>query len=358
MAYVTLSDPLPRLVVWITIALLVMVLLLLLQIVLLRIRLITRTAREQRFLETWRPQMVATTIGQSHAFPPLDDSDKFFFLKLWNHLHESLRGKAKTRLNILAAGYGIAQYAHSLLHRNDLGLQLLALNTLGLLKDRTAWQDILHLARLPDPLLSFSAARTLFQIDAGIALNDLRQSLLEREDWPPAQFALLLQENCTEDNFTVLIDTATRLAAATEPVELARLDRLLQLLEVAPYRLMISAIRAILAATADDQIAAHCLKYLREPHDLPSVRSLLDHPNWIVRLQAARALGRIGTAEDVPLLTRLLSDPVWWVRYRTAQALQALTRGHTQSLAELRTRLDDRYARDMLEMVMAEKEGR
>jgi len=338
--------------------LLVTVVLLLLQILLLRARLIRRTAREQHFLEVWRPLMVAATVGRADTIPPLDDSDKLYFLKLWNHLHESLRGEAKTRLNILAASYDIAHYAHSLLRRKNLGLRLLALNTLGHLKDRTAWQDILHLAQLPDPLLSFSAARAMFLIDADNAVNDLQQALLERVDWPPAQFALLLQGNGTGKAYSVLVDTAIRLAGSTESDELAQLDRLLQLLEVAPYQHVISAIRTILSASRNDQVIAHCLKFLREPDDLPSVRNLLDHPNWVVRLQAARALGRIGTADDVLHLSALLSDPVWWVRYRTAQALLALTRGDAQSLAEVRTRLDDRYARDMLDMVMAEKEGR
>ncbi len=357
MAYVTLSDPLLRLVVWGGIVLLAMVLLLLLQILLLRARLINRTAREQRFLDIWRPLMVAATVVHAEAVPPLHDRDRLHFLKLWNHLHESVRGEAKTRLNMMAASYGMASYAQSLLRGKNLGLRLLALNTLGHLKDRTAWQDLLRLAQLPDPLLSFAAARALFQIDGNTALNELQRPLLEREDWPAAQLALMLKENRTEDTYAVLGDAAVRLAGSTGPAELAQLDRLLRLLEVAPYQQVISAIRAVLSATTEDQVIAHCLRLLREPQDLPSVRRLAAHPNWVVRLQAARALGRIGTTEDVPQLTALLSDPVWWVRYRTAQALLALARGDAGSLAEVRARLDDHYARDMLDMVMAEKEG-
>lgn len=215
----------------------------------------------------------------------------------------------------------------------------------------------MRLAQHPDPLLSFSAARALFQIDADTALNDLQQQLLERENWPTVQLAMLIQEASTGSTFAVLADITIHLANSTAPAASAQLNRLLQLLEVAPYQQVISAIRTILSLTTDDKTIAQCLKFLREPSDLPGVRSLLAHSNWVVRLQAARALGRIGIADDIPRLATLLGDPVWWVRYRTAQALVALTRGNSQALSELRAHLSDRYALDMLEMAMAEKEG-
>lgn len=352
------SENLAQVVVWLSIALFILMLLLLLQIVLLRINLIARHARERRFLEVWQPLLAAAIAGERDNLPPLAEDEKIFFMKLWNHLEESLRGKAKRQLNIFALRCGILQEAYSLLHKKDLRSQLLALTTLGHLGDRSSWGDILRLARHPDPLLSFVAARALFQIRADAALDDLRQLMLERGDWPTAQLALLLQEAGSENIFTVLADTANSLAKSTSPAELARLNRLLHLLEVAPYQQVIPAIRTILAVSADDDIIAQCLKFLREPSDLQTARRHLAHPNWVVRLQAAQVLGRIGTTNDATQLANLLSDPVWWVRYRAAQALVALTRGNSNTLSELRARLTDRFALDMLEMAMAEKEGR
>lgn len=136
MASVTPSDPLLQLVVWVSIALLVLMLLLLLQIALLRINLINRTAREQHFLEKWRPLLAAAVADDRGILPPLASGDEIFFLKLWNHLQESLRGKAKTRLNILALRCGVMPHVHMLLHKKELRSQLLALATLGHLGDR------------------------------------------------------------------------------------------------------------------------------------------------------------------------------------------------------------------------------
>lgn len=353
-----LSEHLLPAVVWFGLAMLVVMLLLLLQIAYLRINLIARTAREQNFLQVWQPLLAAVVAGEKVILPALAKGDEIFFLKLWNHLQESLRGEAKMRLNTLAARCGMVPHTHVLLRKQDLGSQLLALTTLGHLDDRSAWADILRLANSPDPLLSFVAARALFQLDANAALADLQQQLLEREDWPTAQLAILIQENATEGIFAVLAETAIHWANSTDPAELSRLNRLLHLLEVAPPQRVIPVVRSILAETADHEITAQCLKFLREPNDRQTVLGYLGHPNWKVRLQAAFALGRIGTADDVARLAALLGDPAWWVRYRTAQALVVLTRGNLQVLTELHAQLGDRYARDMLEMAMTEKDGR
>jgi HEAT repeat protein len=116
-------------------------------------------------------------------------------------------------------------------------------------------------------------------------------------------------------------------------------------------------VRTVLDKCKNDEIIADGLKFLCEPCDLPVVHGHLGHPSWVVRLQAARALGRIGTCEDLPHLTTLLGDSSWWVRYRAAQALVALTRGEPQVLSQLKSNLTDRYARDMLDMAMAEQGG-
>ena len=355
--FFTPSDSTLQFVVWLSLALLALVVLLLLQIILLRINLSARTLREQHFLEVWRPLLAATIAGETVTLPRLARRDEISFLKLWNHLQESLRGDAKQRLNELAVRCGMVQRSHALLRKKELRLKLLALNTLGHLLDRSAWDGILQLARRPDPLLSLAAARSLFQIDATAALDELKNELLERDDWPPAQLAILFQEIGTASLFTMLADAATRLAATPKVAEQIMLKRLLQLLEVAPYQNVILAIRSILSVDTNDEVVAQCLKYLREPIDLQFVRTNLSHHNWVVRLQASRALGRIGSREDFPKLAALLGDSVWWVRYRTAQTLVELIRGDASVMSELRGQLSDRYALDMLDMVVAEKAG-
>jgi HEAT repeat protein len=54
---------------------------------------------------------------------------------------------------------------------------------------------------------------------------------------------------------------------------------------------------------------------------VPQLVELLDHPQWIVRDEAVKALGRLGDASVVPALQPLLADEADWLRQRTADAL-------------------------------------
>jgi hypothetical protein len=59
--------------------------------------------------------------------------------------------------------------------------------------------------------------------------------------------------------------------------------------------------------------------------------------------------------DDAVALEPLLADPQWWVRYRTAQALEHLFRDDAGRLERVRDAQEDRYARDILTQVMAER---
>jgi hypothetical protein len=86
------------------------------------------------------------------------------------------------------------------------------------------------------------------------------------------------------------------------------------------------------------------------------VRALLAHADWQVRVQAAKALGRIGERGDAARLVALLGDAEWWVRYRAAQSLVELPALSQADFDAVRAGLTDRFAVDMLAQVLAEKE--
>jgi HEAT repeat protein len=357
LASATLSNlelSLPWLEVF-SLVLVVLALLLLLKIILLRLKLIRRTRRGKQIESVCQPLLAATIAGESVSLPGLPKGDEIFALNLWNHLQESLRGVAGERLNALANRCGLTPYVYGLLRKKDLRSRLIALKTLGHLGDRMMWDEIQALTRSPDPQLSLVAVRTLYQIDPDTALIETVTQLIEREDWSVAQLMILIEEVAARSTFILLTDAASRLAASTDPASLVKLRRLLRLLEVAPSHRVLPTVRAILAATEDDEVVAQCLKFLNEPDDLPLVRKYLTHPNWVIRLQAVRMIGRIGLKEDEPRLRALLHDSVWWVRYRSAEALVSVTHGNIQALSRLKEGMKDRYARDMLEMVMTEQ---
>jgi HEAT repeat protein len=94
---------------------------------------------------------------------------------------------------------------------------------------------------------------------------------------------------------------------------------------------------------------------LRGPQLLDAVRAMIVHPRWHLRMEAAKALGRIGLPDDLPRLEGLLGDAQWWVRYRAAQSIVRLPFLSRTELERLRARQTDRYARDILAHVLAER---
>ena len=78
------------------------------------------------------------------------------------------------------------------------------------------------------------------------------------------------------------------------------------------------------------------------------VRWYVNDERWPVRLQAVRALGRLGQKRDVDTLMKALCDQQWWVRYRAAESLSMLPFMDDVDLARLQRDCEDAYGRDML----------
>ncbi|MDE1988992.1 MAG: HEAT repeat domain-containing protein [Betaproteobacteria bacterium] len=348
------SDSIIRYAAWTGLAMLVLIVLMLFQVARLRYALRDRAEQEKHFLELWRPLLMQELSGIRTPLPQLKSGEEEPFLKLWNHLQDTLRGPAHQYLNDVAVRCGMAEHAQRLLRQGGLRSKLLGLATLGHLGEHSVWNEIVEMTRDPDSILSMAALGSLLKIDAPQALRELLPRMIEREDWPVAQLAILIEEAGEHSSFSFLMDAAERMESASEPEELARLRRALHLLEVVPPQKALPVVRHIMKSATDEEVLAQCLRFLIEPSDLPEVRRMTEHAAWAVRLQAAQALSRIGSLEDVPVLSKLLGDPVWWVRYRSAQALVSLARGDGAVLDRIREQIDDRLGRDMLTMAMVE----
>lgn len=310
--------------------------------------LLWRRRRHERFLARWRPLLLASLVEAPRALPRLPAADVFDLLLLWNHLHATLRGDAAERLNAFARAAGLDRAARRLLARRGLRARLIAIVTLGQLGDRGVLERLRRFAHAAHPLLSLTAAQALTQIDPDAAVVDLMPQFAARTDWPAGRVAGILREAGPDAVSRPLAEIATRLA----PEAAARAAGFFGL---AHPQMVMPVVRALLARPdTDDRLAAACLRVLKDPQALALVRTLTLHPRWHLRMEAAKALGRLGTADDLPRLERLLGDTQWWVRYRSAQALARLPFVTRADLERLRDRQADRFARDILTQVLAE----
>ncbi len=342
----TPSDPLVAAAIWTGAAALGLTLLMSLQIVLLRASLRRGERREAQALARWRPILNAAIVGETPELPRLAGAERLPFLRLWVHLQTSLRGDAAAALCEVARRLAMDAHARHMLARGPRAERLLAALVLGHLGDRQAWHSLLRLAEQDDATLSLTALWALVRIDPEQAARFLTQRFIERDDWALSHVAGILQHARTP--------VGEVLATILPGLAQERLPRALRIAEALRVNLPPDVLRGALASASVPVVVA-ALRSVFAPALLDAVRALLAHEDWQVRVQAVRALGRIGERGDAQRLLVLLGDSQWWVRYRAAEALLDLPMLAPGELAALRARLTDRYAADMLTQVMAER---
>lgn len=350
-----------RIVESLAIALFAATLLMFFLVLLMRVRLLMRERQRQRFLAVWEPILLRSVEVAFSDVPHLRRRDLMNFLLLWNHLHELLLDEAKDHLNQIARGLSVGDVALRLLRRRNLRERLLAIMTLGQLRERAAWDSLIDIAENGGALLSVTAARSLVMIDAVTAVPRLMPLLIRRDDWPAARVATILQTAGADVISDQIATAAIQYACAhdiedpgTLPQAINRAARLIRYLELAHTVSALPAARAIAESSYDPEVLAACLRLLKSSDDLAIVRQSLTHEDWRVRVQAASAVGRIGEDDDEQLLVPLLSDKEWWVRYRAAQALTRLPGMREPRLKEIQAAQADPFARDILTQAMAE----
>jgi HEAT repeat protein len=282
------------------------------------------------------------------VLPDVDERDALTFLSVWNRLQESLLGESKERLSELARRAGMTRMAKLLLTEGNLSDRLLAISTLGQLRDKSVVPELLRLAQGRELSLSLAAARALVQIDAAAVIDPLVLLIAERDDWPPTAVVRILQEAGPD-----VISGPLGAAALTAGSRSAH--NLIRYLALAHSDTAVPVVRQLIERTDRIETITACLRVFNDASGLDTVRRFLDHSRWEVRVQAINALARLGTAEDEPRLIVMLSDSEWWVRYRAAQALCALPSANLERLEALGARHSDRFARDIMAHVLSER---
>jgi hypothetical protein len=341
-----LPDPIVAAAFWTGVASLLLAIILSLRILELRMSLRRRQQVEERAFAKWRPVLHAAIVGEQPALPGLSARERLPFLKLWVHLQGSLRGDARDALNGIARELGVEASARRLLEDGRRAERLLAALTLGHLRDATSWPLLAPLASLPDRTLALTAIWAMVRIDPGAAAAQILPQYLAHDDWSLSHVAAMLQE--------APVPAGAALAELLLSLPEAQLPRALRMAEALRMQVPLAVLRTALSS-ADVAVLVAALRSVTMPDVIEPVRGLLAHASWQVRVQAVRAIGRIGAPEDVARLEPLLADREWWVRYRAAQSAVELANLYGAPLDQIRAHLSDRFASDMLAQVLAEK---
>lgn len=333
----------------------VLVLALLVGVVALHFAKTLELRRRNLFHAAWRPLFVQSLTECPQSVSPVRSRDILNFLFYWNYFHESLLGEDKiVGLNQLARLTGMDRAAKQFLKAKGLRKRLMAIVTLGHLREQSAWKDLVALAQSPHPVVSLSAARALVDIEPKAALALITPWIAARADWSPPRVAALLSYAGSELIAQPLSDTV--MSAGPDMAM-----RLLHYLEITRCTAALPAVRALLVRESTGMaVRAACLKLIgqfQDPKDLGLVRSFIGDSDDSIRGQAAAALGTIGMPADECTLIALLADVQWDVRYRAAEALAHLPFMTQERLAEIQRQQTKMLAKQILEPFLAAANG-
>lgn len=298
----------------------------------------------KKFIETWRHIIVESLVKTPENVPTIASRDIYPLLKLWNYFHESVRGAPKQRLNDFARKVGIDKFAERLLARLSARDKLIAMATLGHLRQKSVLPAIEQIAATDDPYISLVAVRAMMMIDPEESYSWLVEGMRSRSNWSPVRVALLLKEMGP--------DIAARsLTEVIQSAEGNNLRRVVGFLKLISPEISLPHLRSLLGRSEEEEIVATCLKtigHMKSFEDVQLVRSFKDHSSHKVRAQVASALGILGTDEDQSILANLLGDRHYIVRRAAAESLARLPSSSMESLQQLATSLSDDYSRDIL----------
>jgi HEAT repeat protein len=282
------------------------------------------------------------------ALPTIGTFDLPHFLEAWNRMLESADEQTAERLGTLLGLHGIDRRALNMLGRRSARLKLAAITAAGHLREPRAWDQLEKIAHHADPIISFAAARAMLRIDARRALDALSLSIPARGDWPLARLATVFESLGPNVVTNPLI---TMLLRRPRP----GLDRVVKLARYGQPEKISGIVRGWLGSSTDPDVLMAALACIEDRADLPWAVGAAEHPEWRVRMAAARAIGRVGNREELPVLLQLLRDPVWWVRYHSAHGLVRLEGLQPHELQALHEGAKDSFAADMLSQALAER---
>lgn len=351
MDFLTSANPQVAFAFWLGVVVVAMALLMLGVILVMRQIVVRRERNRLRASTLWRRVLVDATQGIRETMPALPRRDVPGFIDAWNGVHQSFGDHDNPGLQRVAREVGLERHLHLAIDHGNFHNRVMSIVALGFLRSRAHFDKLARYLDDRSTIISLSAARALMLIDPARAVTMLVPHIVSRQDWPQGGVSEILHEASPELVSKELGEVALRANADVAP----RLIRFLA--EVSPVEAT-PVIRRILREPPDDHLVSTCLQVMTEPADLDMVRPLLAHGRWHVRMHAASALGRLGSMADHGLLTPLLTDAQWWVRYRAAQALSRLPGMAAEDMQRIRDAQSDRFACDVLDQVMAERNMR
>ena len=314
----------------------------------IRFSLLLREKRKKRVYKIWKPLMAQCLVSVPENLPRIKNSEAHDFMILWNHFQTVIKGEDHYKLIILARSVQLDRFAMQNLNSRYFQHQIMAILTLGNLEEKNAADELVKHTENQDPIFSLYAVRALMKINPTENLHFLMSHMINRSHWSFPMAASIIKET---DSQIISVPLTEAIFEAPDEIKI----KMIPLLKFAYSEDILPLIRHYLESINNPEVISSVLAIMQDPKSLDIARRYLYHDTWFVRLQAIKAIGRLGDFSDVNRLAPHLADKEWWVRYRTAESLSLLPKMTTEILQEIEKKQTDRYAKEIMTQIISER---
>lgn len=340
-----------QLAFWGSVFMMIGVLLILICLLAFRISFLLSRFRRNRIEEEWSEVFRYLRAGEEpHSYPVLSRGEKPAFLEFWLENRKLANGRFAVMLDELAQRIALQQTVINILHPGKLEimprkvwLQGLAISAIEYLDSEETREVLLTMTAADNLFLVVQACTTLAKLRVPKFEKEIIQTMFRFPADAPEIFAKVSQAGGSEV-LHVIQPFLNRLPHHTVMnfISLAEQSHDDSLVPILLYRLRVT--------TSQEEISAllRTLSLFEYPGLREAVLPFLKHQNLYVRIQAAKAIGRLGNESDIDRLLPLLSEEDWWLRYRAARAICKLNKMDRDSIARVSSNLSDKFARDII----------
>lgn len=290
-----------------------------------------RTAQKWSEMEQrWQPLLLRAISGeawpeeiQENIYP----GEGFYFIDYLMRYAEKLSGDSRKQATILAAPY-LPQLIKRM-KKGDAEQRARAILTLSILAPEEHQSRMVEALEDPSPLVATMAARALAENGAIEYLKPILEKMPRFRSWSQNYLVSMLvalgkaqpehlREALVLSHQPNWVKTVI-IKALTEINDWNTLPLAVQFLQEDAHREVQAAALQFLA-----RIGHHGL--------LDLIRKKCHHEDFVIRLNAVKALANLGSGEDRELMLQLLHDPSQWIAYQAALALKS-----THNLQDLLT---------------------
>lgn len=281
-----------------------------------------RTAKKWAEMEQrWQPLLLKTLGGEmwpEELRAQIYPGEGFYFIDYLTRYAEKLSGESRQRATDLAS-----PYLPQLLKRvkqGDAEQRARAILTLSILAPEGHQNRMVEALEDESPLVSTMAARALAENGSIAHLAPILEKMPRFRSWSQNYLVSMLV-SLAKDHPEKLRDA---LVLSHQP-DWVKTVILKALTEIKDWQTLPLAVQ-FLQEDAHREVQAASLQFLaRIGHEglLDLIRKKCRSEDFVIRLNAVKALSNLGSAEDRELLLHLLEDPSQWIAHQAAQALKS-----------------------------------